>query len=452
MTRIPARRTVVVVDVARYTDIAVSLEASLGAEGVAELNAQVKAHLQTALHATGLDRQSIPVKWTGDGAILSFEDALSASRFGAEVHRLQQKDHERFHFRIGIATGEVIIDQDLDASGIPVAVAARLEGASRTGEVLIDTSTAKVLPADERQFYGPEEVVAGKRTEVYHVHRRRVVDSASWDRASRSSRERKATATTFYVQSLNVENVKGTRQAQIHLRDVTGPENHAFQRDLITLLNSGLLPDGFAVTDIHGDNVVLATPDDEDIPLRSASDGLRCMIAMVLDIVRSLEDSYGAVDLFEGKIRDGGVVLIDEPDNHLHVLWQIRLASWMKEHFPKIQFIVASHSPFICVGADKIWRLDDENGKVDPRELPENEMRAIWNGPVSAILESDAFRVFNTLGPEARNRHWEYLKLHELVLQGSRLSEEQQTRLAELEEKVLGPEIPSDPDFDKLFP
>ena len=47
-----------------------------------------------------------------------------------------------------------------------------------------------------------------------------------------------------------------------------------------------------------------------------------------------------------------GVVIIDEIDAHLHVSWQRRIGSWLTSHFPNIQFIVTTHSPYICRSAD----------------------------------------------------------------------------------------------------
>ena len=49
-----------------------------------------------------------------------------------------------------------------------------------------------------------------------------------------------------------------------------------------------------------------------------------------------------------------GVILIDEIDAHLHPAWQKRIGFWLKAHFPNIQFIVTTHSPFICQAADII--------------------------------------------------------------------------------------------------
>ncbi len=228
-------------------------------------------------------------------------------------------------------------------------------------------------------------------------------------------------------------------------------EREGFQSTLLSFLNSGLLPDGFRVEKIVDDDLLLSTPGGAEIPLRRISDGPRCMIAMILDVIRGLEVCHGRIDFDDGRITNPGLVLIDEPDNHLHLSWQLRLGSWLKDRFPRIQWIVATHSPFVCVAADKIWRLDDENGKIAPRALSAEELRLVRNGSITAILESDAFRIFSTVPPEARERHHDYLELRRLSLQGKRLSPEEKQRLFELEQEFLGPSVPPDPEFDALI-
>jgi|GEM_PF-5565708 len=42
-----------------------------------------------------------------------------------------------------------------------------------------------------------------------------------------------------------------------------------------------------------------------------------------------------------------GIVLIDEIDLHLHPRWQRIIVPKLVEHFPKIQFIITTHSPFV---------------------------------------------------------------------------------------------------------
>lgn len=87
------------------------------------------------------------------------------------------------------------------------------------------------------------------------------------------------------------------------------------------------------------------------LPLRELSDGYRTVAALVLDILKQLETTFGTLGLeWNGSspiVGHAGVVLIDEADIHLHVSWQQRIGFWLKEHFPKIQFLVTTHSPFI---------------------------------------------------------------------------------------------------------
>lgn len=45
-----------------------------------------------------------------------------------------------------------------------------------------------------------------------------------------------------------------------------------------------------------------------------------------------------------------GVVLIDEIETHLHPSWQQRIVSDLSKVFPKIQFIISTHSPIVLSG------------------------------------------------------------------------------------------------------
>ena len=75
------------------------------------------------------------------------------------------------------------------------------------------------------------------------------------------------------------------------------------------------------------------------------SAGYQSLIWMVFDIAYRMA-------LLNPELRDRlsetpGIVLIDEPDIHLHPEWQWLLAEALQEVFPNIQFIIASHSPII---------------------------------------------------------------------------------------------------------
>jgi predicted ATP-binding protein involved in virulence len=94
------------------------------------------------------------------------------------------------------------------------------------------------------------------------------------------------------------------------------------------------------------------------LPLTDMSEGFRATLAMVVELIRYLVEVHG----HEGIITpvDGcivvsysGIELIDEIDTHLHPEWQRTMGLWLKGIFPKIQFIVSTHSAMICQAADK---------------------------------------------------------------------------------------------------
>lgn len=83
----------------------------------------------------------------------------------------------------------------------------------------------------------------------------------------------------------------------------------------------------------------------EPVPLHQLSDGYRSMLALALDLLRWLLQAFpDAVNPLECY----GVVLIDELDAHLHPNWQRQIGYWLRQKFPNIQFIVATHSPFLA--------------------------------------------------------------------------------------------------------
>ena len=74
------------------------------------------------------------------------------------------------------------------------------------------------------------------------------------------------------------------------------------------------------------------------------SDGYHVFIALVADIARRaimLNESDGA----DAPARVEGVVLIDELDLHLHPRWQRVALPGLRNVFPRLQFVVTTHSP-----------------------------------------------------------------------------------------------------------
>src|SRR5690554_455291 len=90
------------------------------------------------------------------------------------------------------------------------------------------------------------------------------------------------------------------------------------------------------------------------------SDGIKNMLGMVADIAYRcalLNSHLGAAAGEETT----GVVMIDEVDIHLHPHWQQTVLSSLTKAFPKLQFIVTTHSPQVVTTApSECIRIVDE--------------------------------------------------------------------------------------------
>lgn len=71
------------------------------------------------------------------------------------------------------------------------------------------------------------------------------------------------------------------------------------------------------------------------------SDGYSAILSIVTELIMRMEEhkSYN--------IETQGVVLIDEIETHLHVDLQKKILPFLISFFPKVQFIVTTHSPFV---------------------------------------------------------------------------------------------------------
>ena len=85
-------------------------------------------------------------------------------------------------------------------------------------------------------------------------------------------------------------------------------------------------------------------------PWEQLSDGQKRIAAIFCEL--ALRCSALNSHLAERCIVDSpGIVLIDELDLHLHPLWQRSVIGDLRRVFPSLQFIVASHSPFLLQAA-----------------------------------------------------------------------------------------------------
>jgi predicted ATP-binding protein involved in virulence len=84
--------------------------------------------------------------------------------------------------------------------------------------------------------------------------------------------------------------------------------------------------------------------DNSKISLNELAAGYRSILTMIGDMMIRLSDG-------KENFNDlSGIVLIDEIDAHLHPKYQYELPKLLSEVFPKVQFIVTTHSPIPILG------------------------------------------------------------------------------------------------------
>lgn len=108
--------------------------------------------------------------------------------------------------------------------------------------------------------------------------------------------------------------------------------------------------------------VVLTHKDIGSLEAWRLSEGIRSVLGMVMDIAYRcciLNSHLGKNAAKETE----GIVLIDEVDMHLHPAWQQTILQDLKTAFPKLQFIVTTHSPQVLttVPSECIRMIDGQN-------------------------------------------------------------------------------------------
>jgi predicted ATP-binding protein involved in virulence len=86
------------------------------------------------------------------------------------------------------------------------------------------------------------------------------------------------------------------------------------------------------------------------LEISQLSDGEKCTIALIGDLARRLALANPSL---ENPLEGKGVVLIDEIELHMHPSWQRKIIPTLVEIFPKIQFVITTHSPQVLGEIDE---------------------------------------------------------------------------------------------------
>lgn len=210
---------------------------------------------------------------------------------------------------------------------------------------------------------------------------------------------------------------------------------------LIEILRDELMPNQITVDRVDSDGLWLKDRNGLQLAWNDMSDGYRSALALLADILRHLINAYGIEGLAErgadGKLRivKSGVVMIDEIDAHLHPEWQREIGFWLKSHFPKVQFLVTTHSPIICQAADEngLFVLPEPGGEDRPRALTSAEYKTVIASRPDTILLTPAFGLQNTRSPRAVEGRAEYAKLMAKQRAGASLTQAERSRVQQLQ-------------------
>lgn len=144
--------------------------------------------------------------------------------------------------------------------------------------------------------------------------------------------------------------------------------------------NGKFLRFGIGVRNNSGQRLSIVTNDErKDVfapNISVISAGEASIIGMFAEIIRQADKLHTNIPLAEIE----GIVLIDEIDKHLHIKLQNQALPQLMNLFPKIQFVITSHSPFLNMGLaefsqkeTKVFDLDNNGICTEPKKTIEFE-------------------------------------------------------------------------------
>jgi predicted ATP-binding protein involved in virulence len=140
------------------------------------------------------------------------------------------------------------------------------------------------------------------------------------------------------------------------------------------------------------------------------SDGYRSTTLWVLDFLGWL--------IYAGRLGDnneiGGILIIDELEQHLHPRWQRNIVELLRRQFPKTQIIASTHTPLVAAGVADIdesclLKLErDENNEIKIVTIDQAE---IAGKRADQILTSPAFDLLTTRNNKSHDEVDRYTEL-----------------------------------------
>lgn len=193
----------------------------------------------------------------------------------------------------------------------------------------------------------------------------------------------------------------------LHFWELESQQEHRTvpTKDFVSLLKRiksfinqpGFLPHGTRLDSVSKQSVNFSDGNGAQLPVLELSDGFRAVLSLTFELIRLMAECYRSDYAIFGEgnltIVAPGIVLIDEIDAHLHPDWQRTIGPWLTKLFPNIQFIVTTHSPYICQNATpgSIWSLPAPGTDQPPKRITGEQLNKVLYGDILQILNSEAF-------------------------------------------------------------
>ena len=181
---------------------------------------------------------------------------------------------------------------------------------------------------------------------------------------------------------------------QLSIQD---PERHD---QVLSLLNDLLEPNAKVIPQLGPSSwEYLFHIGGADLPMQALSDGYRAYVGWVADLLYHLSmGSPSGTSLAKNR----GVVLVDEVDLHLHPEWQQRVIPTLARVFPRLQFVLTSHSPLLVgtVHGSNVFVLETEEKEGVRKSILRPSEEEVYGLSADQILTSGHFGLASARNPE----------------------------------------------------
>lgn len=170
-----------------------------------------------------------------------------------------------------------------------------------------------------------------------------------------NSEEALSNYTNSNAERLDSSNLPNLKQWMINRYFVIDKDWAVFEKENWNILMDTLphiVPPGseFKFSRIEKDLEPIFTINGAECYLEELSGGYKSVLSIIMSIIDWCEETNeGELKLIKNS---EGTVLIDEIDVHLHPEWQASILKILKSLFPRLQFIVTTHSPYVLASAE----------------------------------------------------------------------------------------------------